>query len=68
MQPQVEILVQDFGGSPAAVSGVEGSISKGSKGNAKALEFVSKGQGSYKASLTGLDISLGTYRCVTSTS
>ncbi len=63
MQPEVEVLVQDFEGKAAAVSGVEGSISRGAKGNAKPIKFVSKGQGSFKASLTGLDVSLGTYRC-----
>lgn len=57
-------MVQDFKGNPVAVHGVEGSVSKKTKGNKKALTFVSKGKGSYQASLSGLDIGLGTFECV----
>ena len=64
VQPQVDVVVQDFKGNPVAVHGLEGSLSKGAKGNKKAITFVSKGKGSYQASLSGLDIGLGTYECV----
>ncbi|CAL8470839.1 g10381 [Coccomyxa elongata] len=59
--PQVDVVVQDFKGNPVAVHGVEGGVSKKTKGNKKALTFVSKGKGSYQASLSGLDIGLGTF-------
>jgi len=65
VQPEVEVVVQDYTGNVVPIAGVEGSLSKGSKGNTKAIKFTSQKPGSYKASLTGLDVSLGTYEYAT---
>lgn len=61
LQPEVEVVVQDYTGNVIPIASVEGSLSKGSKGNTKAIKFTSDKPGSYKASLTGLDVFLGTY-------
>lgn len=46
------------------VSSLTGSLSRGMKGQSKELTFVSKGKGIYSASLSDLDIGLGSYQCV----
>jgi hypothetical protein len=44
------------------VSSLTGTIGRGKK-DAKELSFVDKGQGVYAASLSALDLGLGTYQC-----
>ena len=63
MQSEVAVLVRDYAGSPVEHISITGSIRRGKGAGAGDLTFVSKGQGMYTASVSGIGLSLGTHQC-----
>lgn len=62
MQGLLLVKLSDMRGNPVSGPELKGSIVKGKKGNARELQFIAKGAGQYKATLSGAEMLLGTHQ------